>query len=100
MEWALLEGGPVGVTVFFIDSGIDTGSRIVFSEEVDVSRYSSIEEAKRHLFALDAIFFRRSLELMRERDFEYQVNDGSGRRYYVMSRLFQGVVEKLFEAKA
>jgi methionyl-tRNA formyltransferase len=96
MEWALLEGGPVGVTVFFIDSGIDTGSRIIFSEEVDISRYSSIEEAKRHLFDLDAVFFRRALELMRASDFAYQVNDGSGRRYYVMSRLFQGVVEKLF----
>ncbi|HEV7844180.1 MAG TPA: formyltransferase family protein, partial [Pyrinomonadaceae bacterium] len=27
MEWALLEGGPIGITVFFIDTGIDTGER-------------------------------------------------------------------------
>jgi methionyl-tRNA formyltransferase len=101
MEWALLEGGLIGITVFFIDSGIDTGKRIVLSEEVDISRCNSIAEAKQHLFNLDAVFFRRALELLRSRDFEFKLNDGQqGRRYYVMSRLFQGVVEKLIEAKS
>ncbi|HEV7373083.1 MAG TPA: formyltransferase family protein [Pyrinomonadaceae bacterium] len=94
MEWALLEGQPVGITVFFIDSGIDTGERIVLREEVDISGYKSIQEAKQYLFDLDAIFFRRALELLRSENFEYQLNDGSGRRYYVMSKLFQSVVEK------
>ncbi|HEX8922107.1 MAG TPA: formyltransferase family protein [Pyrinomonadaceae bacterium] len=98
MEWALLEGGPIGITLFFIDSGIDTGERIVFSEEADIAPYSSIEKAKQHLFDLDAIFFRRALEMLRQRDFKFKLNDGSGRRYYVMSRLFRGVVKKLLEA--
>lgn len=101
MEWALIEGGPVGITVFFIDTGIDTGERIVLREEVDVSGCRSIEEAKQHLFNLDAVFFRRALELLRSSNFEYQLNDKrQGRRYYVMSRLFQGVVEKMIEAKS
>jgi methionyl-tRNA formyltransferase len=100
MEWALIEGGPIGITVFFIDSGIDTGKRILLTEEIDISHCRSIEEAKQHLFDLDASFFRRALELLRSHDFQYKLNDGSGRRYYVMSRLFQGVVEKLIEAKS
>lgn len=101
MEWALIEGGPIGITVFFIDSGIDTGERIVFSEKVDISRFGSIKEAKQHLFDLDAVYFRRALELLRSRDFEFKLNDErEGRRYYVMSRLFQEVVEKLVEAKS
>jgi methionyl-tRNA formyltransferase len=100
MEWALIENEPVGITVFFIDSGIDTGKRIVLREEVDISHCHSIDEAKRHLFNLDAVFFRRALELLRSHDFEYKLNDGSGRRYYVMSELFQSVVEKLIEAKS
>ncbi len=99
MEWALIEGEPIGVTVFFIDSGIDTGERIVLREEVDISRHNSIKKAKRHLFELDAVFFRRALELLRSHDLQYKLNDGSGRRYYVMSRLFESVVEKLIEAK-
>jgi methionyl-tRNA formyltransferase len=100
MEWALLEGEPIGVTVFFIDSGIDTGERIVLREEVDISGYNSIKKAKQHLFDLDAVFFRRALELLRSRDFQYKLNDKSGRRYYVMSRLFESVVEKLIKAKS
>ena len=101
MEWTLLEGGTVGITVFFIDSGIDTGKRIVLREEVDISHCRSIEEAKKHLFNLDAVFFRRALELLCSSNFEYQLNDVQrGRRYYVMSRLFQGVVEQLIEAKS
>lgn len=100
MEWSLIEGAPIGITVFFIDSGIDTGERIVLREEVDISRYNSIKKAKQHLFDLDAVFFRRALELLRSRDFQYKLNDKSGRRYYVMSRLFESVVEKLIEAKS
>jgi|SRR5881394_1506284 len=95
MEWALLQGGPVGITVFFIDSGIDTGERIVLSEEVDISHCSSIEQAKQYLFGLDAVFFRRALELLRSEKLEYKLNDRTvGRRYYVMSNLLQGVVEE------
>jgi methionyl-tRNA formyltransferase len=101
MEWALIEGGPVGITVFFIDTGIDTGERIVLREEVDISHCRSKTEAKQYLFNLDAVFFRRALELLLSPRFEYQLNDEKqGRRYYVMSRLFQGVVEKLIEAKS
>jgi methionyl-tRNA formyltransferase len=94
MEWALIEGGPVGITVFFIDSGIDTGERIVLAEEVDINGCKSIREAKQYLFDLDARFFRRALELLRSDNFEYKLNDNSGRRYYVMSKLLQSVVEK------
>jgi hypothetical protein len=102
MEWALLEGGPVGITVFFIDSGIDTGSRIVFSEEVDISGCRSLAEARQHLFSSDAEYFRRALVLLQSaKDFEYEVNDPErGRRYYVMSRLFREVVEKMIEAES
>lgn len=94
MEWSLVEGGPVGVSVFFIDAGIDTGDRIVLSEEVDISRCTSIVEAKRYLFDRDATFYRRALELLTSGELTYQKNDGSGRRYYLMSKLFQDVAEE------
>jgi len=98
MEWSLLEGSPTGITVFFIDSGIDTGPSIVLREEVDISHCDSIESAKAYLFNLSAVFFRRALELLRNEDFSFEHNDGTGRRYYVMSRLFQNVVEELIKA--
>ena len=64
LEWSILQGDPVGVTVFFIDAGIDTGSLILISEEVDVSSDRSVGEAKQHLFDRDGAFFRRALMLL------------------------------------
>ncbi|MBC7910433.1 MAG: hypothetical protein H7Y30_08035 [Pyrinomonadaceae bacterium] len=99
MEWAVLQDGPIGVTLFFIDAGIDTGARVILSEEVDISHCKSVAEAKQYLFNLDAGFFRRGLEQLRAADFSYKLNDGSGHRYYVMSELLQGVVEQLIRVK-
>ena len=99
LEWSILQGDPVGVTVFFIDTGIDTGSRILFSEEVDISNYQSVTEAKQYLFSLDKVFFPRALALLSEGEQTFQLNDGSGPRYFVMSKLFEGVVEQLLQAK-
>jgi hypothetical protein len=100
LEWSLLEGNPTGITVFFIDAGIDTGRRIVLREEVDISHCRSIEEAKSYLFNLDATFFRRALEHLREDGFTYQLNDPTaGRRYYVMSKLFHDVAEEIISAE-
>ena len=97
VEWSILQGDPVGITVFFIDTGIDTGSRVLISEEVDISRCKSIAEAKQYLFDLDRVFFRKALALLAQSKPSFQLNDGSGPRYYVMSKLFQGVVERLLQ---
>lgn len=100
MEWAMLQGDAVGITVFFIDAGIDTGARILLSEQVDISSCRSITEAKQYLFSLDQVFFRKALALLSDSKPTFQVNDGSGRRYFVMSKLFEGVVERLFQARS
>jgi len=94
LEWSILRGDRVGVTVFFVDTGIDTGSRILISEQVDISGFQSVAAAKQYLFSLDQVFFRRALSLL-ESEAEFQLNDGSGRRYFVMSKLFSSVVEQL-----
>ena len=95
MEWSLLQGDPVGVTVFFVDSGIDTGERIVLSEVIDIRNCNNIAQAKQQLFDADARLFRRAIEMLQSEATTFGHNDGSGRRYYVMSKLFLGVVERL-----
>ena len=95
MEWSLLNGDPTGITVFFIDAGIDTGSRIVISEKVDISHCKSVREAKQFLFDLDVEFFGKAVGLLRDANVTFALNDGSGHRHYVMSKLFIGVVEDL-----
>lgn len=97
LEWSILQGDPVGITVFFIDAGIDTGSRILVSEEVNVSNCKSGTEAKQYLFDLDKVFFRQALVLLRDNKPSFRLNDGSGRRYFVMSKLFQRAVDRLLE---
>lgn len=97
VEWSILQGDPVGITVFFIDTGIDTGSRVLISEEVDISGCRSISEAKQYLFDLDRVFFRKALALLSDSKPSFQLNDGSGPRYFVMSNLFQGVVDRLLQ---
>src|SRR5262249_54194023 len=44
MEWTLLQGDQPGVTVFFVDEGIDTGARIVLFEPIPLSDCRSLEE--------------------------------------------------------
>jgi methionyl-tRNA formyltransferase len=95
MEWSLLEGRPTGVTVFFVDEGIDTGSTIVLRREIPVDRFRDVASAKAHLFSLDADLFAEALDLLEDTGFSPLLNDRSGRRYYVMSRLFSGVVESI-----
>lgn len=99
MEWSLLHGDPVGITVFFIDSGIDTGERIVVSEQVDISGRRSVAEAKKYLFSLDGVFFRKALMMLRKADPTFHLNDGSGRRYYVMSKLLTSVVDQCLKER-
>lgn len=98
VEWSVLQGDTVGITVFFIDTGIDTGARILLTEAVDISGYRSIAEAKEYLFNLDQVFFPKALALLAVPEPSFQINDGTGPRYFVMSKLFQGVVEQLLQA--
>jgi len=100
LEWSILRGDPVGVTVFFIDTGIDTGSRILVSEQVDISSFRSVTEAKQYFFSLDKVFFHKAVALLSDGSEAFQLNDGSGRRYFVMSKLFEDVVERLLQTNS
>jgi methionyl-tRNA formyltransferase len=98
LEWSILQGDAVGITVFFIDTGIDTGARILMAEEVDISGCKSATEAKEYLFNLDQVFFRKALTLLTDSKPSFQLNDGTGPRYFVMSKLFRGVIDQLLHA--
>ncbi len=96
MEWSVLQGDPTGVTVFFIDGGIDTGKRIVFFDPVKVSGLP--EQCKTSLFALDAKMYRKALEKIATPGWQPIENDlGSGKRYFPMSKLLLQVVGRLLQ---
>jgi hypothetical protein len=89
------------VTVFFIDSGIDTGARIVLREFISPDGKNSVAELKKTLFGCDARLYRQALEALMSPDFQCDLNDiAKGRRYYVMSKMLTGVVGQILAAPA
>jgi methionyl-tRNA formyltransferase len=97
LEWALLEGGQTGITVFCIDEGIDTGSPILLTRLISVSEKSSLTEAKQFLFDQDAESYALAISKIQNGDIEpvEQVLD-QGQRYYRMSQLTTSVVSFYF----
>lgn len=96
-EWTLLMSDMPGVTTFFVDEGIDTGEPIVWREVIK-PKGGTLDEAKRFLFSLDGVMYSRALERIEKVGTKGCARNiiTKGRRYYVMSRLLTGVVEKIF----
>jgi methionyl-tRNA formyltransferase len=95
-EWSVLQGEATGVTVFFIDSGIDTGGRIVLREFISPDGNNSVKNLKKMLFGCDARLYRKALAALMSPEFQWRENDVSqGQRYYVMSKLFTNVVNQI-----
>jgi folate-dependent phosphoribosylglycinamide formyltransferase PurN len=94
MEWSILAGAPTGITVFFMDAGIDTGREIVLRRAVDVSG-PTIRAAKESLFRRDGEMYGDALRRLLGSPATPLASNGGGRRYYVMSRLLASVVESL-----
>jgi folate-dependent phosphoribosylglycinamide formyltransferase PurN len=100
MEWSLLCGDPTGVTVFFIDAGIDTGRRMVFFQPVSVAGIPNLDKAKRHLFSQDVELYYRAVDRLRN-GAAFEDNDVSqGRRFYEMSALFRDTLQSHLERDA
>lgn len=95
-EWSVLQGDPTGITVFFIDSGIDTGSRIILRVQIPSGGCTTVKGLKTMLFGYDARMYREALKALMSEDFQYELSDVSqGKRYYVMSKLLTGVVDTI-----
>lgn len=100
-EWSVLQGDPTGVTVFFIDSGIDTGARIVLREFIPTKAWKSVRPLKNMLFGCDARLYRKALEVLMQPGVQFESNDISkGRRYYVMSKMLIHVVDEILIDRA
>jgi methionyl-tRNA formyltransferase len=95
-EWSVLQGDSTGVTVFFIDSGIDTGSRIVLREFIPSKGWRNVQSLKNMLFGCDARLYRKALEVLMGPEVRFESNEVSkGQRYYVMSKVFAKAVDKI-----
>lgn len=99
-EWSVLQGDRTGITVFFIDCGIDTGARIVLREFIPVNGAKCVAKLKSQLFVCDARLYRKALEALMASGFQFQHNEVSkGQRYYVMSKMFTDVVSEILSSR-
>src|SRR4029077_5640112 len=74
-EWSVLQGDPTGVTVFFIDPGIDTGARIVLREFIPSRGWNNALKFKNMLFGWDARLYRKALETLMQPGVRFESND-------------------------
>src|SRR6266704_4710266 len=99
-EWSVLQGDPSGATVFFIDSGIDTGKCIVLREFIPSDGQKTVAKLKELLFRCDARLYRKALETLISPGFRFETNDiAQGRRYYVMSKVFTKAVNSILRSQ-
>jgi hypothetical protein len=89
-EWSLTNDTPTGVTCFFIDAGIDTGSRIVLFSPQKVDKDLNISKNK--LFQLDVFIYKTAIDLINSGCQFTPNNISLGLRYYVMSNLFKSAL--------
>jgi folate-dependent phosphoribosylglycinamide formyltransferase PurN len=95
MEWSLFQGDPIGITTFFIDEGIDTGPEIVLRTRFETAGLDRTS-LKRFLFDQDVEMFRQALRALKSPGFAPERQEVvDGKRWYVMSHLFAGVVDDL-----
>lgn len=65
--WSIAEGSPTGVTIHFLDNGLDTGN-ILFQREVDIDHdthtfntsYQLLRRELERLFLINWVYIRRS----------------------------------------
>lgn len=96
LEWSLLMDKPTGVTIFFIDKGIDTGRKIVLRHLFSCTPFSKISQAKDFAFKLNGFLFKEALTILLSKNYKFELNEG-GPRYYVMSQLFTNVVSNILK---
>jgi methionyl-tRNA formyltransferase len=100
VEWSILQGDPTGVTVFFIDSGIDTGRRIILHKVIAAEGWNDVGRFKEMLFGSDARLYRIALEALMQPGFQFKDNNTSeGKRYYVMSKMFVEAVNEILSER-
>ena len=100
VAWSIFENKPTGISTFIIDSGIDTGEKIILSKEISTSHCLSSLEAKKFLSSKTSENYKAAISILYNSNFTFKKNEISkGKRYYSMSDLFTSYVDKIMSAE-
>jgi hypothetical protein len=93
LEWSLLHGDPLGVTIHFIDCGIDTGD-ILLRRELTPSLGDTIGSLRTAATRESAAALADAVRLLREGRETRTSQSRDGKQYFVMHSRLKEVAEK------
>lgn len=93
LEWSLFYGDPVGMSIHFIDEGIDTGD-ILLQEAINIEKGDTIERLRQKADRLFTGLFIKAVKGLQEGSLKrVEQAEEDGRQYFVMHPRLKNYVE-------
>jgi methionyl-tRNA formyltransferase len=92
LEWSLLHGHPLGVTVHFIDAGIDTGA-VLLTRSVEPRRGDTISDLRRRAIRESVEGICAAMDGLRDGTLQAQPQQEGGRQFFVMHERLRALAE-------
>lgn len=94
LEWSVFEGQPAGVTVHFIDQGIDTGDGLLF-RELAIGKHDTLEDLRSRSIGLSVDLMSEAVALLETRAIpRHRQPTIAGRQYFVMHPRLRALAER------
>lgn len=93
-SWAILEGTPIGATLHFMDTGVDTGD-IVHQEQLEVSAGDTAHGLYARLKQLEVDVFKRAWPKLLAGNLRRQQQDPAAGTFHKRSELFTDGVQRI-----
>ena len=94
MEWSLVQGDPTGISVFFVDAG-SIPARESFCPKQWTFRTVRRSLKRSSIFSIATrAFIGAPSKCFSKKKSRFKLTMDPGRRYYVMSKLFQDVAQR------
>lgn len=94
LEWSLFNNDPIGITVHFMDTGIDTGD-ILLKKNVPINTVDTIESLRAKSIPISVEGFFEVIKKLGKSDIQRRKqSDEEGKQYFVMHKRLRNFVEK------
>jgi methionyl-tRNA formyltransferase len=92
LEWSLLYGDRLGITIHFIDRGVDTGD-IVLRRELDVTA-DTIQELRAAATRISADALAEAVRRLADGTAQREAQSPEGKQYFVMHPRLKRIAEQ------
>ena len=92
LEWSLHNKFPIGVTIHFIDEGIDTGD-ILITREIPIEKGDTIDSLRDKSYPISVDALAEAVNRLQEKTLEAFKQKASGKQYFVMHQRMKDIIE-------